>query len=302
MNITILSNRDLASNYALNQLLPALHGHRLTVYLSSRVGKAGPMPKGLRDLRFIEQSLFNQLFMPLLKQQRPDSGYSAGVGQPSTTMPATSRANMNAVAPSNSAMSLLSFDALAAYLETPITGFNDINSATGLARLRASEPALIISLRYGVILKEAAIRVPAFGVINLHSGLLPNYRGVMASFWGLLNSETQLGTTLHYIEDDGIDTGRIIDTTALSVKPEHSYLWHVLNLYPAGCAMIAATVARLANSEPIASQPQAADGSYYTFPTETDLARFSQQGLMLFDGDELITFLQRYLFTIPPRP
>ena len=282
MNITVLSNRDLASNFALNQLLPALQGHRLTVYLSSRVGKAGLLPQGLRDLRFIEQSLFNQLLTPLLNQQV-------------LNQPVLNQQPFDLEHPTGNASRLFSFDALAAYLDSPITEFNDINSAIGLARLRATEPALIISLRYGAILKAEAIKVPTHGVINLHSGRLPAYRGVMASFWGLLNSETELGTTLHYIHDAGIDTGSIIDTTSLRVNPARSYLWHVLNLYPAGCATIASTVARLTQGEPIASHHQPEGGDYYTFPTETELTRFSRLGLLLFDGDELVNFLQRYL-------
>ena len=39
MNITVLANRDLASNIALNHLLPALaRDHRVTAYLSDAVG------------------------------------------------------------------------------------------------------------------------------------------------------------------------------------------------------------------------------------------------------------------------
>jgi len=276
MNITILSNRDLASNFALNHLLPALHGHHLTVYLSSRLGKTETHPQQLRDLALLEHQKLNQ-------QQR-GSRHPAGVGQPS--------ALMDAAHSSGKTFSLLSFDALSAYASCPITEFNDINTVTGLARLRASEPALIISLRYGVILKAAAISAPTHGVINLHSGRLPTYRGVMASFWGLLNGENQLGTTLHYIHDAGVDTGSIIDTTTLSVNPQRSYLWHALNLYPAGCALIAATVARLANGEPIASYAQPQGGEYYTFPTGADLTRFTERGLMLFDKEELTGFFQ----------
>jgi methionyl-tRNA formyltransferase len=277
MNITILSNRDLASNFALNHLLPALHGHHLTVYLSSRLGKAEAHPQQLRDLALLEHQKLNQ--------QQPSTRHPAGVDQP--------RAPMDAALSSGKNFSLLSFDALSAYACCPITEFDDINTVTGLARLRASKPALIISLRYGVILKAAAIGVPTHGVINLHSGRLPTYRGVMASFWGMLNGENQLGTTLHYIHDIGIDTGSIIDTTTLAVNPQHSYLWHALNLYPAGCALIAATVARLTNGEPIASYAQPQGGNYYTFPTGADLTRFTERGLMLFDEEELTRFFQR---------
>lgn len=48
------------------------------------------------------------------------------------------------------------------------------------------------------------------GIINLHGGLSPEYRGADCTFWALYNGEPEkVGCTLHYI-DAGIDTGRLI--------------------------------------------------------------------------------------------
>ena len=48
------------------------------------------------------------------------------------------------------------------------------------------------------------------GVINLHGGLSPDYRGADCTFWALYNGEPEnIGCTLHYI-DAGIDTGKVI--------------------------------------------------------------------------------------------
>jgi methionyl-tRNA formyltransferase len=48
------------------------------------------------------------------------------------------------------------------------------------------------------------------GLINLHGGLSPHYRGADCTFWALFNGEPdQIGCTLHFI-DRGIDTGRIV--------------------------------------------------------------------------------------------
>jgi hypothetical protein len=73
------------------------------------------------------------------------------------------------------------------------------NSAEGIAVLRDLEPDLFISVRYRRILKSAAIEIPRYGVLNLHSGLLPQYKGVMATFWAMLNAEAEIGCTLHTI-------------------------------------------------------------------------------------------------------
>jgi methionyl-tRNA formyltransferase len=48
------------------------------------------------------------------------------------------------------------------------------------------------------------------GIINLHGGLSPHYRGSDCTFWALYNGEPdQVGCTLHFI-DPGIDTGNLI--------------------------------------------------------------------------------------------
>ena len=49
---------------------------------------------------------------------------------------------------------------------------------------------------YRRILKAAAIQIPRHGVLNLHSGLLPAYKGLMATFWATLNGEEEIGCTL----------------------------------------------------------------------------------------------------------
>ncbi len=163
-----------------------------------------------------------------------------------------------------------------------------INSPEGLATLTATKPDLIISIRYAGILREQAIAIPRFGVINLHSGLLPDYRGVMASFRALLAGETELGTTLHYIRDAGIDTGGIIATSAMLVDRNKSYLWHVLNLYSDGCQLIIEAVNAIAEDRPVSDNPQIAGGEYFSFPTEADYATFAQAGLTLFNETEAL--------------
>jgi methionyl-tRNA formyltransferase len=265
VNITVLANRDLASNYALNLLLPVLAGeHQLRVFLSARVGSGEPRPQSLQLLTFMEQTLFNELLFPALAENK-------AAGQ------------------------LKSFSALAAYTQESPVVLNAINSEAGLEQLAATDPDLIISIRYGGILKESAIAIPRHGVINLHSGQLPDYRGVMATFWALLNGEEELQMTLHQITDGSIDTGAILDTCSLPVVETRSYLWHLLQLYPAGCELITAAVKRIANGQPLNKQPQQPGGNYYSFPGEEELARFRQKGYSLFELTDITEIANRYL-------
>jgi methionyl-tRNA formyltransferase len=76
------------------------------------------------------------------------------------------------------------------------------NSVAGLELIRSLEPDLIVSIRYRRILKDEVIAIPRLGVLNLHSGVLPDYKGVMATFWAMLQNEEMIGATLHRIVDN----------------------------------------------------------------------------------------------------
>ena len=47
----------------------------------------------------------------------------------------------------------------------------------GISRVQAFAPDLIVSIRFGEILRWPVIRSARFGVLNLHSGLLPPFGG-----------------------------------------------------------------------------------------------------------------------------
>ncbi len=265
MNITVLANRDIASNFALNRLLPALTPHhKVNVFLSSRVGGNTQAPTELQQLKFFEQALFNDLFFPAL-----------------------ARSGENSL--------LQSFGVMACHLNIPIVELNKINSEEGLGTLAASQPDLILSIRYGGILRENAIATSRLGVFNLHSGLLPDYRGVMATFYAMLNGEQEIGTTLHSIQDAGIDTGDVLGQTHAQLDCDRSYLWNVLQLYPAGVDMMLAAVEKISQGETLAGQPQSSGGSYYSFPTSVQLQQFGEKGCRLYDVQEIIEFAKQYL-------
>jgi methionyl-tRNA formyltransferase len=244
MNITILTNRDLASHIALSRLVKELVGHQLAIFLSEKVGGDQQLPQALVELASFEKIL--------LEDGRP------------------------------------SFDQLAAAAGCRIQGFSDIgnqvNSPAGVARIQASEPELIISLRFGLIIRDAVITIPKYGVINLHSGLLPNYRGVMATFRAMLNGDSEIASTLHFIQDTGVDTGDIISILPIPVVAEKSYLFNALNLYAGGCKQILQAVAAIDAGQPLATQSQRGSAEYFSFPTEQELQVFFTRGQRLFDS------------------
>ena len=269
MNILILANKDIASNYALNLLIPTLkEQHQVHLWLSAKVGNTNNQAEQLSQLKFFEQDSFNKISSRPLK-----------------------------TATSNKFIRFEGFEGLNHHLNSKIREENNINSAESITRIKKLCPDLIISIRYGGILKSDCIKIPHQGVINLHSGILPKYRGVMATFWAMLNDDAMIGTTLHTIKDGTIDSGDIIKVSRTGVNNKHSYLQQTLALYRQGTADIIEATLSYARNEKIVTYPQPNSDSYFTFPMKEDFVRFEQKGLILIDEQAHRCFLRDYYQT-----
>lgn len=66
-----------------------------------------------------------------------------------------------------------------------------------------------IAIRYNNIFKEQLIKRFKFGIINLHGGELPFYRGTNNHIFAIINNEKKFGVSLHIIKKK-IDSGRIL--------------------------------------------------------------------------------------------
>ena len=161
------------------------------------------------------------------------------------------------------------------------------NSESGCDALRALTPDLIISIRYRRILKSDAIAIPRLGVLNLHSGVLPDYKGVMATFWAMLNGEPNIGATLHRIVDSGIDTGPVIGICRIPADCTSSYLANVLRLYGPGCGLVERALEQLENGREPQESPQNPGGRYFSTPRAADTRAFRDRGMVLANGGEL---------------
>ena len=77
-----------------------------------------------------------------------------------------------------------------------------------LAQLKELQADLFVVVAFRMLPKEVW-KMPAFGTINLHASLLPNYRGAAPINWALINGDEETGVTTFFI-DEAIDSGKII--------------------------------------------------------------------------------------------
>lgn len=86
---------------------------------------------------------------------------------------------------------------------------SSINSLSSINKIAESKPDLLISIQGNEIFKDPIIKLAPKGCLNLHTALLPKYRGLMPSFWVLKNKEKKTGVSVFFV-DEGIDSGPIL--------------------------------------------------------------------------------------------
>jgi len=88
-----------------------------------------------------------------------------------------------------------------------------------ITELRGLKPDLIVVVAYGQILPQSILDLPKFGCVNVHTSLLPKYRGASPIQSAILNGETETGVTIMKM-DAGLDTGEIILQARTPILPE----------------------------------------------------------------------------------
>lgn len=87
--------------------------------------------------------------------------------------------------------------------------------------LAVLRPELIVVVAYGKLLPKAMFELPAMGCINVHSSLLPKYRGAAPINWAVINGETETGVTIQDIAEK-LDAGDILAQAQTPIGPDES--------------------------------------------------------------------------------
>lgn len=103
--------------------------------------------------------------------------------------------------------------------EIPVYQPEKLRDGTALAVLKELDPELIVVAAYGRILPDDILALPPKGCINVHSSLLPKYRGAAPINWAVLNGETETGVTIMHMASE-LDAGDIILQQSTPIGPE----------------------------------------------------------------------------------
>ena len=152
-----------------------------------------------------------------------------------------------------------------------------------LAALRAHRPDLIVVAAYGQLLPPALLEIPRWGCINVHTSLLPKYRGAAPIQWAILNGEAETGVTIMKV-DAGLDTGDILTQATTPIAPGDNAQTLHDRLAMMGAELLVRTIPDYAAGK-ITSRPQPAEGATYArkITKEDGLLDWSQPARALWN-------------------
>lgn len=113
------------------------------------------------------------------------------------------------------------------------------------ADLAALKPDLSLVMAYGHILREACITTPRLGTLNLHTSLLPKYRGASPIQTAIASGERETGVTLMRIVRE-LDAGPLADFERVEIAPLDTAVDVEAKLAAAGVPLLARALPRLA--------------------------------------------------------
>ncbi len=130
-----------------------------------------------------------------------------------------------------------------------------------ISELRALGPELIVVAAYGQILPQALLDIPRHGCLNVHTSLLPKYRGAAPIQWAIINGDAETGVTIMKM-DAGLDTGPMVSEARTPISAADNAQTLHDRLADLGGELLVRTIPDYVSGR-IVPTPQPADGSTY---------------------------------------
>jgi methionyl-tRNA formyltransferase len=160
----------------------------------------------------------------------------------------------------------------------PLERVPKVNAPEFVAGLRARQVDLLVSVACPQVCKRDLLSVASHGAINIHGALLPDYQGLLPSFWVLANGEAHGGVTVHYM-DEQIDNGDIIAQRLVPIEDGdtvHSLVKR--SKIGIGKHLLVEAIEKIERGEVQRQKMDTAKARYFSFPDAEAVKRFRARG------------------------
>ena len=165
--------------------------------------------------------------------------------------------------PKNRGMKFIPTPVKAAAMELglPVHQPESVKDPAVIDQIRALKPELLAVAAYGKLLPETLLSIPSTAAINVHSSLLPKYRGAAPINWAILSGERETGVTIQHLSRE-LDAGDIILAKPTPIRETEDAGQLYTRLSELGAEALSEAVTALANGT-ASRTPQTGDPGPY---------------------------------------
>lgn len=145
--------------------------------------------------------------------------------------------------------------------DIPVFQPTKLRDGTALTQLQEWNPELIVVAAYGRILPDEILHLPPKGCINVHSSLLPRYRGAAPIHWAIVNGDEETGVTIMDMATE-LDAGDIISQVKTPIDSEETVEMLHDRLAQLGGTLLVQTVADIAAGTAVRTKQEANEVTY----------------------------------------
>ena len=259
MNLLLCLNHDIFSIISVNLLLPFLEKNKISfsIVMTKAVGQSA-----VSDITKIEKIIPLEGILPTLDNLNITGHY-------------------------------LSLNQIINKYQCDFNFVKTINDDFGFSLIQKHD--YIISIRFGSIFKQQAISKAKQPIINVHSAILPNYKGILGTFRALKDRNETIGATIHTISDGTIDTGDIIEIIKFKANYQTTLFDNLINLYQKTVPALGDLITNIVNGYKIQSYPQDnTKGQYFSSPTLQEIDDFKENIMPIYEQNDIEKMI--YLF------
>jgi methionyl-tRNA formyltransferase len=158
---------------------------------------------------------------------------------------------------------------------------SDVNATVFVEELERLQLDVIISVSCPQIFRSRLLNAPALGCLNIHGALLPEYRGIMPSFWMLANGERRGGVTVYFM-NEAIDAGDVAAQRVVEILPEDSLDGYLRRSKAVSADLLLEVLASIEQGTEKREPMEMMNGSYYSWPDPDAVRRFRRSGRKLW--------------------
>ena len=157
----------------------------------------------------------------------------------------------------------------------------DVNAPEFLDELRRQGADVLISVSCPQIFKKPLIELPPLGILNIHGAILPQYRGVLPSFWMLANGEKKAGVSIYYV-DSRIDAGELCGQRIYDIPADESLDGFLKRSKAIAADLLLEVLSDIERGQVTRRALNLAEGSYFSWPDTSAVRKFRAAGRRLW--------------------